>query len=95
MNSKSLSPRYNPLKVSVTQGIVLIILHYETIQSYIPIIKKLPGNVFSFKLLYDKSRISKTGKAPNPRGNEFKRFIEQFRIRNFGIDDNDNGSSSK
>lgn len=56
--------------------------------------KKFPGNVVSFKLLYDKSSTSSTGNAPNPRGNELKRFIDTFSIRNFGIEDNDTGSSS-
>lgn len=57
--------------------------------------KKFPGSVCSLKLLYDKSSTSNTGNAPKPRGSVFKRLIEQLRIRNLGIDDNDNGSSSK
>lgn len=61
---------------------------------YSPIMKKLPGNVFSFKLLYDKSSTSRTGNAPNPRGNAFRRLIERFKMRNFGIDEIDTGSSS-
>lgn len=56
--------------------------------------KKLPGNAFSFKLLYDKSSTSRTGKAPNPRGNALRRFIERFKMRNLGIDEIDTGNSS-
>lgn len=57
--------------------------------------KKFPGSAFSFKLLYDKSSTSKTGKAPKPRGRVLKRLIEQFKILSFGIEDNERGSSSK
>lgn len=60
----------------------------------LPIIKKLPGSVCSFKLLYDKSKTSNTGKAPNPLGNVFNLLMDTFRILNFGIEDSDTGSSS-
>lgn len=60
----------------------------------LPIMKKFPGNVCSFKLLYDKSNTSNTGNAPNPLGNVFNRLIDTLRIRNFGIEDNETGSSS-
>lgn len=63
-------------------------------QNPLPIMKKLPGNVFSFKLLYDKSNTSSTGNAPKPRGNELKRLIDTLRMRSFGIDDKDTGNSS-
>lgn len=56
--------------------------------------KKLPGSVFSLKLLYVRSRTSRTGNAPNPRGKLYRRFMERFKIRNFGIEDKDKGNSS-
>lgn len=56
--------------------------------------KKFPGSIFSFKLLYDKSSTSSTGNAPNPRGSVFSRLMEQLRILSFGIDDSERGSSS-
>lgn len=59
-----------------------------------PIMKKFPGNVFSFKLLYDKSRTSRTGNAPKPRGKVERRLIDTFKILNFGIDERETGSSS-
>lgn len=60
----------------------------------LPIMKKFPGNVFSFKLLYDKSKTSSTGKAPKPRGKLERRLIETFSILSFGIEDIDIGNSS-
>lgn len=48
----------------------------------------------SFRLLYVKSKTSNTGNAPNPRGSVLRRLIDTFNIRNLGMDDNDNGSSS-
>lgn len=56
--------------------------------------KKFPGNVCSFKLLYDKSKTSNTGKAPNPLGKVFNLLMDTFRILSLGIEDNDTGSSS-
>lgn len=81
--------------------------------------KKFPGRLDSFRLLYVKSRTSRTAKAPKPRGNESKRFIlnrfmfinkilnvlfqkkkkstktyPTFKIRNFGIEERETGSSS-
>ena len=41
----------------------------------LPITKKFAGRAFSFRLLYVKSRTSSWGKAPNPRGRLYKRFI--------------------
>ena len=37
--------------------------------------KKFPGRLFSFKLLYVRSRTSSAGKAPKPRGNALSLFI--------------------
>lgn len=37
--------------------------------------KKFPGSDFSKRLLYVRSNTSSAGNAPNPRGNELKRFI--------------------
>lgn len=56
--------------------------------------KKFPGNESSLKLLYVKSKTSRTGKAPNPLGNVYNLLIDKFKILSLGIDDNDNGSSS-
>lgn len=56
--------------------------------------KKFPGKLFSFRLLYVKSKTSSTGKAPKPLGKLYNRFIETFKILSFGMEDNDNGSSS-
>lgn len=41
----------------------------------LPRMKKLAGSDLSDKLLYVKSRTSSDGKAPNPRGKVFNRFI--------------------
>lgn len=56
--------------------------------------KKFPGNVPSFKLLYDKSRTSSNGNAPKPLGNELRRLIDKFKMRSFGNDEIETGSSS-
>lgn len=56
--------------------------------------KKLPGRRVSSKLLYDKSSTSSTGKAPNPRGRLLRRFIDTFKIRSFGMDEMELGTSS-
>lgn len=71
---------------------------YEKNESFlslhVPIIKKFPGNVPSFKLLYDKSSTSSNGNAPKPLGNELRRLIDKFKMRNFGNDEIETGSSS-
>ena len=41
----------------------------------LPIMKKFPGRLDSFKLLYVKSNTSNKGKAPNPRGSVVSLFI--------------------
>lgn len=56
--------------------------------------KKFPGSVFSLKLLYERSNTSNTGKAPNPLGKTLNLLKDKLRIRSFGIDDNERGSSS-
>lgn len=71
--------------------LIIIKIHWNFY--FLPIIKKFPGSCFSSKLLYDKSNTSNTGKAPNPLGSVFKRFIETFKILNLGIDDKESGSS--
>lgn len=94
--SNSLSPKYKARSVSANIDLISI-AKFTTNRCFsrkLPIMKKFPGNAFSSKLLYDKSSTSKTGKAPKPRGNELRRFIDRFRIRNFGIDESETGSSS-
>lgn len=61
--------------------------------SDLPIIKKFPGNTFSFKLLYVRSNISSTGKEPKPLGKLYSLFNETLRILNLGSDDKLTGSS--
>lgn len=56
--------------------------------------KKFPGNVFSFKLLYVRSNTSKTGKAPNPLGSTLNLLNDRFKILSLGIDESDKGKSS-
>lgn len=60
----------------------------------VPIMKKFPGNVFSFKLLYVRSKTSSTGKAPKPLGKLSSLLMDKFKILNFGMEERDNGSSS-
>lgn len=92
MYSKSLSPKYRARSVSKTKHLSQPLLSAPS--TYIPIMKKFPGRFFSFKLLYVRSNTSKTGKAPNPLGSEYSRFSDKFKMRSFGIDDKDRGSSS-
>lgn len=42
--------------------------------------KKFPGKLLSFRLLYVKSKTSNTGKAPKPRGRELSLFILQKKL---------------
>lgn len=50
---------------------------------FIPKQKKFPGRDFSLRLLQVRSRTSRAGKAPNPRGKAFSLFIlEMQRVAN-------------
>lgn len=56
--------------------------------------KKFPGKVFSLRLLYVRSKISKAGNAPKPLGKEFNLLMETLRILNFGKEEMLTGNSS-
>ena len=43
-------------------------------------IQKFPGILSSFKLLYERSRTSRTGNEPKPLGRLSKRFMAKFKI---------------
>lgn len=100
MYSNSLSPKYKARRVSIKNKMIGILMYCAhsllkptSFQSYTPIIKKLTGKFLSLKLLYDKSSTSSNGNAPNPLGNEFKRLMDKFKMRSFGSDEIETGSS--
>lgn len=96
--SKSLSPKYNALRLSVKykkKNCNFESQHTKQInKNHSPIIKKFPGRAFSFKLLYVKSRISSTGNAPKPLGSPYNRLSDTFKIRSLGKEDKLTGNSS-
>lgn len=64
--SKSLSPRYKARSVSTSKSDKDLAQQVSSHSTVLPSLKKFPGKTFSFKLLYDKSNTSRTGKAPKP-----------------------------
>ena len=57
--------------------------------------KKFAGSDLSLRLLYDKSRTSREGKDPNPRGREFSLLTPRFRTLSFDSEDKVAGTSVK